>query len=159
MSRMTWLAVGAVSIALLSGCAADTDEQDAEGSGPSMTQGNSAKSPIAVELTLPTEGAGRCMPPNVENLQAQDTAFEGTVTALDDGQATLEVTTVYAGSPGDTATVAVPSQDLTDLILAVDLRQGETYLISSLEGEISVCGLSGPKDAPLEGLYQEAYGS
>ena len=99
------------------------------------------------------------MPPSVENLRVQDTAFEGTVTEMTGQEPTLEVSKMYAGPPVDSVTVSVPGQDLTDLVLAVELQQGETYLISSLEGQVSVCGLSGPKDELLAGLYDEAYAS
>ena len=109
------------------------------------------------ELTLPAESSGRCMPPSVENLRTLDTAFEGTVTAMTEDEATLEVSKTYAGEAVGSVTVSVPGQDMSDLILAVDFEQGETYLVSSVDGEVSVCGLSGPKDDLLEGLYQEAY--
>ena len=42
-------------------------------------------------------------------------------------------------------------------MLAVDFQQGQTYLVSSLDGQVSVCGLSGPKDDLLAELYQQAY--
>ena len=97
------------------------------------------------------------MMPNVDNLTAQDTAFEGVVTALADGTATLDVTESFKGDPTTVAHVSAPSQDLQDLLIAVDFREGQTYLVSSLDGEVSLCGLSGPKDDQLAELYQQAY--
>jgi len=158
MSRWTWLPVLAVSAAVLAGCGgADTEDRDASPSGSPTSQESDAPASKSVELTLPSAEAGRCLPPSVESLRAQDMAFEGTVTALDDAKATLAVSTTYAGAPVDTVTVAVPDEALTDLILAVDFRLGETYLVSSLDGQVSACGLSGPKDPLLDELYSEAY--
>lgn len=158
MSRWTWLPALAASAAVLAGCSgADTEDRDESPSGSATTQESDMAAPESVELTLPTAEAGRCLPPSVESLRAQDMAFEGTVIAMDDARATLEVITTYVGAPVDTVTVAVPDKDMVDLILAVDFRRGETYLVSSLDGQVSVCGLSGPKDALLDALYQEAY--
>jgi hypothetical protein len=151
MSRLTTAAALAATAVLLAGC----------GGGDGSDESPDASSPAAanVELTAPAEQSGRCMPPNVENLQAQDTAFEGVVTtvAVGDGTATLEVTQSFKGDEADTVTVTAPSQDLQDLLLAVDFEEGETYLVSSLDGQLSVCGLSGRKDDLLAELYQQAY--
>lgn len=135
---------------LLAGCASGEDA----GSGDPTP---SAAAPTALELTVPAARTGRCMVPSVANLQAQDTAFEGVVTAVTDGTATLDVTQSFKGERADTATVAAPSQDLQDLLLAVDFEEGQTYLVSSLDGEVSVCGLSARKDDLLADLYQQAY--
>lgn len=147
MSRLTTAAALAATAVLLAGCGGAAD------SGDSAT----TTEPTTLELTVPATATGRCMPPNVDNLKAQDTAFEGVVTAVADGSATLDVTESLKGADVDTATVAAPSADLQDLLIAVDFQQGETYLVSSLDGEVSVCGLSGPKDDLLTGLYAEAY--
>ena len=73
--------------------------------------------------------------PNAETLAGFDTAFAGTVTSLDDATATLSVDQWYAG--GDdaaTVTVSAPSQDLQDLLMAVDFEEGTSYLVSA-DGE------------------------
>ena len=149
MSRWTpTLGATAVLLAgLLVGCGGAADTGDAA----------TTTEPTTLELTVPAATTGRCMPPNVDNLKAQDTAFEGVVTAVADGTATLDVTESLKGADVDTATVAAPSADLQALLIAVDFQQGQTYLVSSLDGEVSVCGLSGPKDDLLAGLYAEAY--
>jgi hypothetical protein len=134
---------------LLVGCASG---EDADSGDPTPSAATTA-----LELTVPAAPTGRCMVPSVANLQAQDTAFEGVVTAVTDGTATLDVTRSFKGEQTDTATVAAPSQDLQDLLLAVDFQEGQTYLVSSLDGEVSVCGLSARKDDLLADLYQQAY--
>jgi hypothetical protein len=144
------LAVTAVLLAgLLGGCGSEDPEPAASESSSTDTS--------SLELTVPAAQTGRCMAPSVENLQAQDTAFEGVVTAVADGTATLDVTQSFKGKDVDTVTVAAPSQDLQDLVLAVDFEQGQTYLVSSLDGQVSVCGLSGATDGLLTDLYQQAY--
>lgn len=113
--------------------------------------------PDPSRLTVPAAPAGRCMAPNVDSLRAQDSAFEGVVTEVTDGSATLDVVHTYKGEAVSTVEVAVPDPDLRDLVLAVGFEQGQTYLVSSSDGEVSVCGLSGPKDDMLADLYAEAY--
>ena len=149
MSRWT-PTLGATAVllgGLLAGCGGAADTGDAA----------TTTEPTTLDLTVPAASTGRCMPPNVDNLRAQDTAFEGVVTAVADGTATLDVTDSLKGADVDTATVTAPSQDLQDLLLAVDFEEGGTYLVSSLDGEVSVCGLSGPRDDLLADLYQQAY--
>ena len=151
MSRWTPappLAVTAVLLAgLLGGCGGEDPE-------PAPGDAVSTHEAASLQLTVPAARTGRCMVPSVANLQAQDTAFEGVVTAVTDGTATLDVTQSFKGEEVDTATVAAPSQDL---LLAVDFEEGQTYLVSSLDGEVSVCGLSARKDDLLADLYQQAY--
>lgn len=153
MSRLTTaptlMATAVVLAALLAGCGGSGATGSSDGTTPTDTPN--------LDLTVPAAQTGRCMAPNVDNLQAQDTAFEGVVTAVVDGTATLEVTQSFKGKKAGTATVAAPSEDLQDLVLAVDFEQGQTYLVSSLDGQVSVCGLSGPTDGMLADLYQQAY--
>lgn len=153
MSRWTPTPTLVLSAVLLAGLLGGCGGTDPE---PASTDTTTSEE-TTLELTVPAAQAGRCMPPSVENLQAQDTAFEGVVTAVAGGTATLEVTQSFKGKEVDTVTVAAPSPDLQGLGLAVDFEQGRTYLVSSLDGQVSVCGLSGPGDGLLEDLYQQAY--
>ena len=96
--------------------------------------------------------------PSVELLRTQDTAFEGTVTEVGDGSATLDVDTWYAGEDEtERVRVSTPSQEIVDLLLAVDFQEGGTYLVSASDGQVSLCGFSAVKDELLTGLYDEAY--
>ena len=153
MSRWTWVAT-AVAGAALVGCSSGGDTAATPGDD---TAGQRATMEV-LELTLPAASSGRCMAPSVENLLAQDAAFEGTVTDVVDGTATLEVADMYTGSEVDTVTVTTAAQDLSGLVPTVDFQPGRTYLVSSIDGQVSMCGLSGPKDEMLTSLYQEAYG-
>ena len=153
MTRWTGVVTLIAGAALLAGCGSG-DDSGATSSGTESTTPTAAES---LELTLPAASGGRCMAPNVANLQAQDTAFEGDVTDVSDGTVTLQVSETYTGPKAETVTVRTPAQDLSGLLPSVDFQQGETYLVSSLDGKVSLCGLSGPKDELLTGLYQQAY--
>ena len=125
-------------------------------SAPTQTTQTASADP---ELTASPAGAGRCAMPSAEGLKTQDTAFAGTVSALADGTATLDVTHWYKGGDSDTVEVTAPSKQLQDLLLAVDFQQGQSYLVSAVDGQVSVCGMSGPQDEMLESMYAEAFGS
>jgi hypothetical protein len=106
-----------------------------------------------------TAGAGRCMVPNAEALATQTTAFEGTVVALADGTATLDVDRWFAGEESEQVTVSTPSQEMQDLLVAVDFEEGRAYLVSAVDGQVSLCGFTAAKTPDLEALYAEAFGS
>lgn len=160
-SALTVLAL-ALSVALV-GCGDDESPTSSEPTSSSSSSSSSSPSSTPesesapLELTVPAAQTGRCMAPNVDNLQVQDTAFEGVVTAAADGSATLEVSRSYKGEEADIVKVNAVSADLAGLLLAVDFQEGQTYLVSSLDGEVSVCGLSAVKDDFLADLYDRAY--
>lgn len=149
------LAVTVLTGALLLGaCGRDVDGPDPATEVTPVTSGGG--SVTSLEAT-PAEGDVRCAVPSVELLRTQDTAFEGTVTDVGDGTATLEVDTWYAGEEAEQVRVSTPSREIVDLLLAVDFQEGGTYLVSASEGQVSLCGLSAEKDDLLTGLYEEAY--
>lgn len=144
--RTTWPAALLAALALaLSGCGGTEQAGPAEEGTP------------AVELEVGAAPTGRCMVPNVASLQAQELAFEGTVTALEGGTATFAVEEWFKGEGGRTVTVSAPNEKMQDLLIAVDFEEGRTYLVSALDGQVSLCGLSAEKDERLAALYAEAY--
>lgn len=143
-------ALGLLLALLLTSCGGSDDAQSKPVEEPAPTVST-------LELTMGAATTGRCMLPSVENLQAQDTAIEGVVTEVTPEQATLDVAQSFKGDDVDTITVALPGEVLQDLALAVTFEVGQTYLVSSLDGQVSVCGLSGPKDELLTDLYEQAY--
>lgn len=148
--RTAWPVALLAALALaLSGCGGAADDSTASDPQPSAEP--------ATELTVGAAPAGRCMVPNAALLQTQDLAFEGTVTGLDGGTATLAVDRWFKGAGSDSVTVAAPSEQLRDLLIAVAFQQGGTYLVSAKDGQVSLCGLTAEKDQRLEGLYAEAY--
>lgn len=128
----------------------------------SSSESDAASTPGSgtVELTADGSAAGKCAVPSAETLAGFDTAFEGTVTSLDDGTATLVVDRWYAGGDGaDTVTVTAPSDMLQDLLSAVDFQADRTYLVSADGDRVTLCGFSAEKSPELESLYTSAFAS
>ena len=87
----------------------------------------------------------------------QQTAFEGTVTALDDRLVTLSVEHWYRGGDADQVTIAATPAYLRALLQGADFEMGERYLVSASDGTVSVCGFTAPYSDELAALYAEAY--
>lgn len=167
MSRLRTTIVTLVALAGLAACGADdsssttADEpttpsasETTEDSEPSETTG-SADGTLA--LTADGSLAGKCAVPSAETLATFDTAFAGTVTALDGGTATLAVDEWYAGDEAGTVTVESPSQDLQDLLMAVDFQEGKTYLVSADGDRVTLCGFTAEQSPEMQALYDEAF--
>ena len=84
-------------------------------------------------------------------------SVSGTVTAIDGGTATLSVDHWYAGDGPSTVTVEAPSEDLQDLLMAVDFEQGKSYLVSATDTRVTLCGFTAERSPELEALYDEAF--
>lgn len=78
--------------------------------------------------------------------------FGGTVTSITDGQVTLDVDRWYRGGPADQAVL-----DTSDLPIAaldgVEFVIGQRYLVSIFDGEVGICGTSGPASPELERYF------
>lgn len=144
-----------VALAGLAACGADGDaEPGADASTPtSSTEVGSG----TLALTADGSMAGKCAVPSAETLATFDTAFAGTVTSLDDGTATLSVDQWYAGEEAATVTVESPSRDLQDLLMAVDFREGRSYLVSATDDRVTLCGFTAEESPELQALYDEAF--
>ena len=142
---------------VLTGCGSQDEPDSASDSAETPT--SSATSDDTLELTAVGSMAGKCAMPNAETLAGDDTAFAGTVTSLDDTTATLSVDQWYAGGDGaSTVTVSAPSQDLQDLLMAVDFEEGTSYLVSADGERVTLCGFTAETSPELEALYAEAFG-
>lgn len=165
--RTTQLLAAAVLTLALVGCGAEQDAADspgpaaAESSSPSAGDSPTAATSDTTELTVDGGASGgRCMVPTAEALADQATAFEGTVTNLQDGTATLRVDRWYAGGESEEVTVAAPDESLRALLAAVELEMGKTYLVSAHErGQVTLCGFTAEKTPQLEAMYAEAFAS
>ncbi len=149
-----------VALALLSACGSDAgsgDDTAADTATSSSTpEGTTESGPLA--LTADGSVAAKCAMPSAETLGTFDTAFAGTVTAIDGGTATLSVDQWYAGGDGaSTVTVESPSKDLQDLLMAVDFEQGKSYLVSATDTRVTLCGFTAERSPELEALYDEAF--
>jgi hypothetical protein len=164
-SRLTWL-VAAAAVLLIAGVVGaivllerGTDEVPAAGPGASADAGG-ASAGAATVTTLsvpPSAGAGRCAVPSADILARQSLAFDGVVTEITDGLITLTPSIFYAGDPTDVVRVEAPPEVLQQLLLAVEFEVGSRYLVSASQGQVSVCGYSGPWSPDLEQLFVEAF--
>ena len=142
----------------LAGCASADD--DAAPTEPTASETPSETDPASdgtLALTADDSAAGKCAMPSAEVLSTFDTAFEGTVTSVEGGTATLEVDQWYAGGDASTVTVEAPSKALEDLLLAVDFQEGQTYLVSADGDRVTLCGFTAETTPELEALYAEAF--
>lgn len=150
-SPLTWVAAAA-AVALLAGggywFTRGADSPPATTAQPSVTT-----------LDVPADaGAARCLVPTAELLAHQTLAFDGTVTSLADGVATLEVAHWFAGAETDLVQVRAPSKDMQALILAVDFQVGRRYLVAATGKDVAVCGFSAAYSDELAAIYVEAFG-
>jgi hypothetical protein len=149
-------ALAAALVLVLSGCgSADDTATTTEQSGSESPTASASSEPLA--LTADGSTAGKCAMPSAEVLSTFDTAFEGTVTSVEDGTATLEVDRWYAGGEASTVTVEAPSRSLDDLLMAVDFQEGQTYLVSADGDRVTLCGFTAETDPELEAMYAEAF--
>ncbi|MFL6002208.1 MAG: hypothetical protein ACJ72P_05315, partial [Nocardioides sp.] len=103
---------------------------------------------------------GRCLPPSADVLSGADFAFDGTVEDIKGNLVTLRPTHWYAGQPTDLVTVKGPSEELQQLLVAVDFQDGGRYLVAASDGgRVMVCGFSDEFSPRLEGLYGKAFGN
>lgn len=145
-----------VALAGLAGCGGDQGADPGADSATAPSTTDSAASGT-LALTADASSAGKCAMPSAETLAGFDTAFAGTVTALDDGTATLTVDEWYAGDEVGTVTVQSPEEDLQALLLAVDFEVGHSYLVSADGDRVSLCGYTAEADPEIQALYDEAF--
>jgi hypothetical protein len=152
---LTWL-VAAAAVLVIAGVGAFALFWG-EDQPPSPTATNPA--PTVVELSARPPSAAKCAVVSAELLANQETAFDGTVTAISDGLVTLEVGRWYRGGDADQVTVDAPPADLAALIQAADFQVGQRYLVSANDGFVTACGLTAPYSDELAALYAEAFGA
>jgi hypothetical protein len=147
-----------VVLASMSACGADsgpTDQPD-QGSASEKSDTDSGAGGTRA-LTADGSATAKCAMPSAETLATFDTAFVGTVTSLDDGTATLSVDQWYAGEEAETVTVESPSNDLQDLLMAVDFQDGKSYLVSATDTRVTLCGFTAEQSPQLQAMYDEAF--
>lgn len=152
-------ATAVVLLLALTGCGQDASDDGAASISGSGDSSAAEKSAPTGTLALTADGsvAGKCAVPSAETLASFDTAFEGTVTSVSDGTATLSVDEWYAGDEPATVTVEAPSKALEDLLMAVDFQEGRTYLVSATDDRVTLCGFTAETSPELEALYAEAF--
>lgn len=155
-SPLTW-AVAAAAVLVIAGTGI-FGVRALTGDDPAPV-GTEQAAPSVTRLEMPESvGAGKCLVPSAETLAHADLAFEGTVTAMAGDQVTLAPTRWYVGDPTDEVQVTAPSEQLQRVASAVSFQEGGRYLVSAMEGQVSLCGLSAAYDERLAAIYQQAFG-
>ncbi len=121
--------------------------------------------PIAAPVTFQLPGTGgptmsSCLPVTDFTPDPTSQAFAGTVTAAEGNTVTLEVDQWYTGDADQPAEVVLAAgTDVPVALDGVDFVVGERYLVTTLAGEVLICGVSAPATPDLEALYAQWYGS
>jgi hypothetical protein len=165
---LPWVAAAAAVVVVAGASFAATrgdDDVQAPTAGATTSQlpadtgtGDPAAEPgSTTSLVAPEALSAKCMMPHVQVLRTNTLAFDGTVTAIDGDQVTLEPTRWFKGAATETVTVTAPGRMLQELLVAVDFQVGGRYLVTAFEDTVTLCGFSAAYDEELAQLYQEAY--
>jgi len=84
--------------------------------------------------------------------------FRGTVNSITTDAVTFDVTHWYRGGDADQVVLSVKDMPMVALD-GVEFQQGGDYLVAFMDGEVLICGLSGPYDATLAGYYDTWFGA
>ena len=113
-------------------------------------------------LNLPAAAGGgpslnSCVRLSAEFLKQMPVAFAGTVSAIDAGTVSLDVTHWYVGGTAQVVTLANSTSPTVTTEGGTDFAVGKDYLVSASEGTVSSCGFSGPATPELQQVYTEAF--
>jgi len=159
---LTWLA-GAAAVAIVAGggfaiaSSMGGDDGTVDQAAGDPTTPSATTEPTVVTLQAPSLAA-KCAMPTPELLSQFDTAFAGTVTAIDGDVVTLTPTEMFMGPSADEIEIVGATPDLRMLGGQVTFEVGQTYYVSATGGQVSACGFSGSAtDSQLEQLYDLAF--
>lgn len=121
--------------------------------------GGDDPAPTQVSFALgASDPMAMCLPVSEIQPDASASAFRGTVVEVGEGTVTLDVTKWYQN--GDADQVVLTTTDLATVALdGVDFAAGGDYLVSALDGQVGICGLSGVYSPELEALFDGWYGA
>jgi len=105
-----------------------------------------------------SDAMASCLAFDPEILADMPVAFEGTVTAVDGDQVTLDVDQWFKGGDAGEVIVTAP-QGLEALIGGISFEEGEQYLVSASQGQVNYCGFSGEATPELRAGFEAAFGS
>lgn len=152
---LAWLAAVVAVVAVAgAGVVVLTDRADTP-SAPTAAQGD----PTVTELTVPARSAGRCMVPSARTLSGAAVAVDGVAASVRGGVVELDVSRWYAGERTDVLRVDQAWGAAAALVGATRFEEGKRYLVAgTAEGDVMVCGFSGPWTRQLASRYREAFG-
>jgi hypothetical protein len=125
--------------------------------------GDSSTKPKST-LALQAPGGGvtsSCIVFDVAVLRQAPVAFAGTATDVGADTVTLDVDHWYKGGSAEQVTISNPTGATAGAVAldGIEFAEGERYLITATEGNVNLCGFSGPASAELEQAFTEAFGS
>lgn len=152
--RPRWVPLAAAAAVLAIGGTAYVATRDADPAPPP-----SAGEPTVTELVLPTGQPGRCMQVSAQTVANAGTAFEGTVTAVEDGSVELEVSRWFVGGDADRVRLASPPAGgvRPPLPGQPEFGRGERWLVTATDGRVNVCGFTAPWSPGLADVFDEAF--
>ena len=168
--RLTWLVAAAAAAAIagvggvaLNGLSGDEPTaptaRESTDPGPAAQPPAGAEAPLAgqtTELTV-ADPQARCQVPTPALLAQYTQAFQGEVTAVEGDSVTLTATGVCAGDVGETVQVTAPAESISALVRSADFQVGQSYYVAAWEGQVSLCGYSGPATGTVAELWQKAF--
>ncbi len=163
---LVWVAAAAAVVVIAGASFAairgGDDAQTPTATEPTSQSPTAPEVPVAepgstTELTTGEAVNAKCMVPNVEVLRGNSLAFDGTVSSIEGDQVTLTPTAWFKGTPTETVTVTAPSEQLQELLVAVDFEVGGRYLVTAFQDTVTLCGFSSAWSEDLNKLYLDAY--
>jgi hypothetical protein len=128
--------------------------------GDDDDNGNEAAAPETVQLELAVPDAMQmCVMLDADVLQPVPVALEGTVTDIEGGTVTLDVTQWFKGGDAEVVELVNPGQ-ADDFAMIEDFlafEEGKRYLIVAEDGVVSGC-LSGEWSEQSAAIFDEAFG-
>ena len=136
----------ALAVALGSGLGAPAPSGGPVAVNPSASQNPAAGGEVA-----------SCLVYDPANLPTFDVVFDGTVTAVNGDQVTLDVNEGWKGVDGS-VTLTAPVVDIALVGPLPDFQVGGRYLVSATASTISACGYTLDYDADTAAKWAAAFG-
>ena len=155
-TRNRWLAITGAAAVLVAAVAIGIG---ITGGGDTQASPTTVAEQPGPPVTLTASGddlMASCIRFSVEELANAPLAFEGTVTAVDGPNVSLQVDHWYRGGEAATVELVAP-QGMEALIGGMQFTVGDQYLISAYDGNVNYCGYSGPSTAELRAAFDEAF--
>lgn len=117
---------------------------------------------VAMTLDLPDgTTATSCLPFEERYLADMAVAFDATAVDVDReaGEVLLEVERWFAGGTGDLVRVDDPGTRQTSLSGELSFDEGERYLVTASQGQVTLCGYSAAWSPELARSFERAFGA
>lgn len=153
-TRRTWFLTAAAAIAVAALALG----------GWSLTRGDDAATVATPKTVMTLKGPAQpdvmamCMRVEPETVATMQVAFDGTVTAVEGNQVTLDVNRWYAGGDTDQVTLTQVNPDQFVLLEGgVTLEDGQRYLVTAYDGQVNGCGFSAAWSQELQDIFDQAF--